>query len=120
MDEVARARHEVGKTLRALLRPLRHGGGFQQMDVEMDRPCMVGIRGQHVLDGGNGACDMRQRRLVVPLPVIPGREIHLRFRIENRNVLIVREPLMQRRHGLGIALVEIGARGIAIGRIAKR
>ena len=60
------------------------------------------------------------RRLAAVGPVVPGRQVHQRFRVEDGNVEILRKALGDLLHGLRIGLVEGGAVRGWVGGVACR
>ena len=94
------------------------GGGFHHVDVVVDGAGMVGLAPQHVFqrreDLGRAPLGPRAGRL----PVIPGRQVHQGFDMQQRDLRIVRIARCRLAHGLRIGRIERGTVGLGVAGIA--
>lgn len=92
VHEMARARSQRRQPFRAGERPLGAGRGLHRVDVIVAGAWMVGVDRQHLLECGHDVLGPALR-LAIERPVIPGLQIHERFRVERAGGRIVRIPL---------------------------
>ena len=119
VHDVPGARHQRGQSIGVGLGALRAIGGFDQMDVEVDRPWVVGTfrknAFQPFLDIGRPAL----RFLAARLPIVPGLGVHRRLGRQYRQFEVVGILVRQRRGCIcegGVERRPFGSRIIGISR----
>ena len=107
VDDVSGSRHQRGKPVGIGFGAFRTVRGFHEMNVEMDRPGMVGVlcenAFQALLDIGRTPFGL----LAARLPVIPGLSIHCRLGSQHRQFEVVRIFVRQGGHCVCKGRVEL-------------
>src|SRR3954470_23537194 len=67
-------------------------GRLNRMDIEVDRSKVVGLLCQYALKRRYDGRALRVRFVAARLPVVPRAEVHHGLGIEDRNIVVVREP----------------------------
>ncbi|WP_244742200.1 hypothetical protein [Mesorhizobium sp. L-8-10] len=120
MDDVSGARHERCKPIGIRLGAFGPVRGFNEMNVEMNRPGVVGSLGEHafqpLLDISGAAFGL----LAARFPIVPRLGIHCRFGCQHRQFEIVRIFVRKGSHGVSEGRVEFGAFCGRILRISRR
>ena len=108
------AAHPVGVSFGAL----RTVGRLHRVDVEVDRADMVRIPRQHAFERRHDRRTLRLGLTAARLPIIPRAQIHQRFGMEHRDVVVVRELCRDLAHGGRVGRVERRAVGLRVCRVA--
>ncbi len=116
---MAGARHLPVEPVGVGLGPPGRGRGLDGVDVEVDRPRMVGAAVQHRLQRRHLLGGAPLGRLPVRLPVVPGLQVHQRVGEQHLHLDVVRETRGDLGHGLGIGEVERLAVGRRVGAVAR-
>src|SRR5215831_16077535 len=93
------------QTVGVRLRALRPVGSLDSMDVIVNGAGMIGIPGKHALQSRHDGRALRVRFSSARLPVIPWTEIHDRFRVQHRDLVVLRELRRDFGHGGGIGSI---------------
>jgi hypothetical protein len=104
--DVARHMHEVAGAGNGTPQPVGIGLGalrpvrrLHRVDVIVDRARMVRVARQHAFERRHDRGALLVWRVAAGLPVIPRAEVHHRFSVEHRDLVVVRELRRDLLHG---------------------
>ena len=97
VDDVPGAWHQCGQSIGVGLGALWAIGGFHEMDVEMDRPRMVGTFRKNAFQALQHIGSPALGLLAARLPIVPGLGVHRRLGRQYRQFEVVRILVRQRR-----------------------
>ena len=120
VHEVARAGNGATQTVGVRLRALRPVGGLDSMDVIVNGAGMIGIPGKHALQSRHDRRALRVRLSSARLPVVPWTEIHDRFRVQHRDVVVLRELRRDVGHDGGIGCIQLCPVRLRVLNISRR
>ena len=105
MDEMPGARREGPEPVGGHLAAARVRPGLDGVDVEVERPRVLGVRLHHALERRQDLGSLRLHA-AVGLPEVPRPEVHERVGEERRGVEIVGEALRQVTHRVGVLAIQ--------------
>jgi len=120
VDQVARARHQLGQPVGAGQRPFRRRGRLHHVNVEVAGARVVRVLRDGALQRRHHGAGVRAWPGAQVGPVVPGREIHQRLGVQRLHVGVVRVLFRQRRERPGVRRVERRAVGYRPGAVALR
>ena len=90
------------------------------MDVIVNGAGMIGIPGKHALQSRHDRRALRVRLSSARLPVVPWTEIHDRFRVQHRDVVVLRELRRDVGHDGGIGCIQLCPVRLRVLNISRR